>query len=53
MKLWLKQSDFDIKFEIFILYTKSKHRVNFYFAPCGLVVLTLLPQTFKNGHFTP
>ncbi|MFS7973690.1 hypothetical protein Hanom_Chr09g00859651 [Helianthus anomalus] len=28
-------------------------RVNFHFAPCGLVVLTVLPQYFKNSHFTP
>uniref|UniRef100_A0A251TYP9 Uncharacterized protein n=1 Tax=Helianthus annuus TaxID=4232 RepID=A0A251TYP9_HELAN len=28
-------------------------RVNFYFAPCGLVTLTVLLQTFKNSHFTP
>ncbi|KAJ0450697.1 putative protein kinase RLK-Pelle-LRR-VII-1 family [Helianthus annuus] len=26
---------------------------NFCFAPCGLVVLTVLPQSFKNSHFTP
>ncbi|MFS7960552.1 hypothetical protein Hanom_Chr08g00704411 [Helianthus anomalus] len=28
-------------------------RVNFRFAPCGLVTLTILPQTFKNSHFRP
>ncbi|MFS8015667.1 hypothetical protein Hanom_Chr15g01359391 [Helianthus anomalus] len=28
-------------------------RVNFRFAPCGLVTLTVLLQTFKNSHFTP
>ncbi|MFS8012807.1 hypothetical protein Hanom_Chr14g01325291 [Helianthus anomalus] len=28
-------------------------RVNFRFAPCGLIVLTVLPQTFKNSHFIP
>ncbi|MFS7963898.1 hypothetical protein Hanom_Chr08g00743761 [Helianthus anomalus] len=28
-------------------------RVNFRFAPCGLVTLTILLQTFKNSHFTP
>ncbi|MFS7965977.1 hypothetical protein Hanom_Chr09g00768431 [Helianthus anomalus] len=28
-------------------------RVNFHFAPCGLVTLTVLLQTFKNSHFTP
>ncbi|MFS7914990.1 hypothetical protein Hanom_Chr02g00160011 [Helianthus anomalus] len=28
-------------------------RVNFRFAPCGLVTLTVLTQTFKNGHFPP
>ncbi|MFS8002352.1 hypothetical protein Hanom_Chr13g01201091 [Helianthus anomalus] len=28
-------------------------RVNFRFAPCGLVVLTVLLQSFKNSHFTP
>ncbi|MFS7979129.1 hypothetical protein Hanom_Chr10g00923771 [Helianthus anomalus] len=30
-----------------------KETVNFRFAPCGLVVLTVLPQSFKNGHFPP
>ncbi|MFS7902624.1 hypothetical protein Hanom_Chr01g00013441 [Helianthus anomalus] len=29
------------------------YRVNFRFAPYGLVTLTVLPQTFKNSHFTP
>ncbi|MFS7930960.1 hypothetical protein Hanom_Chr04g00350411 [Helianthus anomalus] len=28
-------------------------RVNFRFAPCGLVTLMVLPQTFKNSHFPP
>ncbi|MFS7995939.1 hypothetical protein Hanom_Chr12g01124041 [Helianthus anomalus] len=28
-------------------------RVNFRFAPCGLVVLMVLPQSFKYSHFTP
>ncbi|MFS8027202.1 hypothetical protein Hanom_Chr16g01495811 [Helianthus anomalus] len=28
-------------------------RVNFRFAPCGLVTLTVLLQTFKNSHFAP
>ncbi|MFS7900888.1 hypothetical protein Hanom_Chr00s148523g01821201 [Helianthus anomalus] len=26
-------------------------RVNFCFTSCGLVTLTLLPQSFKNSHF--
>ncbi|MFS7982449.1 hypothetical protein Hanom_Chr10g00963051 [Helianthus anomalus] len=30
-----------------------KKGVNFRFAPCGLVTLTVLPQTFKNSHFPP
>ncbi|KAJ0619968.1 hypothetical protein HanOQP8_Chr02g0081981 [Helianthus annuus] len=28
-------------------------KVNFRFIPCGLVVLTVLPQSFKNRHFLP
>ncbi|MFS7982494.1 hypothetical protein Hanom_Chr10g00963601 [Helianthus anomalus] len=32
---------------------KIEVRVNFRFAPCGLVTLTVLPQTFKNNHFPP
>ncbi|MFS7974173.1 hypothetical protein Hanom_Chr09g00865511 [Helianthus anomalus] len=26
---------------------------HFRFAPCGLVTLTVLPQTFKKSHFLP
>ncbi|KAF5807730.1 hypothetical protein HanRHA438_Chr05g0246111 [Helianthus annuus] len=33
--------------------TLIDNRVNFRFAPCGLVTLTVLLQTFKNSHFTP
>ncbi|MFS7918220.1 hypothetical protein Hanom_Chr03g00198251 [Helianthus anomalus] len=35
------------------LFHYKKNRVNFRFAPCGLITLTVLPQTFKNSHFTP
>ncbi|MFS7916059.1 putative rasGAP protein [Helianthus anomalus] len=31
----------------------NSDRVNFRFALCGLVTLTVLPQTFKNSHFPP
>ncbi|MFS7923992.1 hypothetical protein Hanom_Chr03g00267341 [Helianthus anomalus] len=36
-----------------IKYRCKKRRVNFRFAPYGLVTLTVLLQTFKNSHFTP
>ncbi|MFS7958076.1 hypothetical protein Hanom_Chr07g00673931 [Helianthus anomalus] len=36
-----------------IITLQIKLRVNFRFAPCALVTLTVLPQTFKNSHFTP
>ncbi|MFS7925605.1 hypothetical protein Hanom_Chr04g00287011 [Helianthus anomalus] len=43
---------------VFFLLTKGvivtiRRRVNFRFAPYGLVTLTVLPQTFKNSHFPP
>ncbi|MFS7916897.1 hypothetical protein Hanom_Chr03g00182761 [Helianthus anomalus] len=38
-----------------LLYTATdyiKIRVNFRFAPCVLVTLTVLLQTFRNNYFT-
>ncbi|MFS8020502.1 hypothetical protein Hanom_Chr16g01416331 [Helianthus anomalus] len=39
--------------QVVIWFSQFSFRVNFRFAPCGLVTLTVLPQTFKNSHFTP
>ncbi|MFS7951453.1 hypothetical protein Hanom_Chr07g00595331 [Helianthus anomalus] len=38
---------------MFLAALNILNRVNFRFAPFGLITLTILPQTFKNSHFPP
>ncbi|KAF5768303.1 hypothetical protein HanXRQr2_Chr14g0634841 [Helianthus annuus] len=44
---------FKLSIIIIVIYSFNFLRVNFHFTLCGLVVLTVLSQSFKNSHFSP